>query len=103
MKRISSLVVIGLFALAASACYRVTVVTGAPATTTKLDYPWQKSWVFGLVPPDTIRSRATCSNGVSQVMVEHSFLNGLVAALTWSIFTPIHPVVTCASSPRPSN
>jgi hypothetical protein len=36
MKRISYLAVIGLFALAASACYRVTVVTGAPATTTKL-------------------------------------------------------------------
>lgn len=101
MKRMSSLVAIGLFALAAAGCYRVTVVTGAPATSTKLDYPWQKSWVFGIVPPDTINSRATCPNGVAQVMVEHSFLNGLVAILTSSIFTPIHPVVTCASSPRP--
>jgi hypothetical protein len=103
MRRFPNLAVVALFLLAVSACYRVTVVTGAPATTTKIDYPWQKSWVFGLVPPDTINSRATCPNGVSQVMVEHSFLNGLVAALTWSIFTPIHPVVTCASSPRPAN
>jgi hypothetical protein len=103
MRRIPNLAVVALFALSVAACYRVTVVTGAPATTTKIDYPWQKSWVFGLVPPDTINSRATCPNGVSSVMVEHSFLNGLVASLTWSIFTPIHPVVTCASSPRPAN
>lgn len=103
MKRFSSLAVIGLFALAATACYRVTVVTGAPATATKIDIPWQKSWVFGLVPPDTIDATTTCPNGVSQVMVERSFLNGLVTFLTWNIFTPIHPVVTCASSPRPGS
>lgn len=101
MKRFRSLAVVALFAAAVVGCYRVTVITGAPATATTIDLPWQKSWVFGLVPPDTINSRATCPNGVSQVMVEHSFLNGLVASLTWSIFTPIHPVVTCASSPRP--
>ncbi|MBC7895777.1 MAG: hypothetical protein H7066_10195 [Cytophagaceae bacterium] len=77
-------------------CFRTTVETGAPAGETKIDLPWQKSWVFGLVPPDTINTRATCPNGVSKVMVEHSFLNGLVRALTWSMFTPIHPVVTCA-------
>jgi hypothetical protein len=35
-------------------------------------------------------------------MVEHTFLNGLVRSLTWNIFTPIHPVVTCATAPRPS-
>ncbi|MBV6522906.1 MAG: hypothetical protein MNPFHGCM_03056 [Gemmatimonadaceae bacterium] len=81
-------------------CYRVTVVTGAPATATTIDLPWQKSWVFGLVPPDTIQSRTRCPNGVAQVMVESSFLNGLVSSITYSIFTPIHPVVTCASSPR---
>jgi hypothetical protein len=56
---------------------------------------------LGLVPPDTINARTTCPNGVSKVMVERSFLNMLVSALTWNIFTPIHPVVTCASSPTP--
>jgi hypothetical protein len=38
---------------------------------------------------------------VASVVVEHSFVNGLVRVLTQSIFTPIHPVVTCATSPRP--
>jgi hypothetical protein len=52
--------------------------------------------VFGLVPPDTINAKPRCPNGVAKVMVEQSFLNGLVGSLTYSIFTPIHPVVTCA-------
>ena len=77
-------------------CYRITVETGAPAAETKIDLPWQKSWVLGIVPPDTINAKAACPRGVSKVMVEHSFLNMVVSALTWNIFTPIHPVVTCA-------
>ena len=88
-------------ALLASGCYRTTVITGAPPAPNKVDLPWQKSWVFGLVPPDTINARTTCPNGVASVVVEHSFVNGLVRVLTQNIFTPIHPVVTCATSPRP--
>jgi len=101
MKRIISISALVATALLVGACFRVTVITGAPAVATTIDLPWQKSWVFGIVPPDTIQSKARCPNGVSQVMVESSFLNGLVSGLTSSIFTPIHPVVTCASSPRP--
>jgi hypothetical protein len=84
------------------ACYRVTVETGAPPANKKIDLPWQKSWIFGLVPPDTIRSKATCPGGVSTVMVEHSFVNGIANFVTFGIFTPIHPVVSCAMSPRPT-
>ncbi|MEP7345469.1 MAG: hypothetical protein ABI877_09380 [Gemmatimonadaceae bacterium] len=101
MKRLVSFSAIAGAVLLLGACYRVTVITGAPAVATTIDLPWQKSWVIGLVPPDTIQSKTRCPNGVAQVMVEQSFLNGLVNGLTWNIFTPIHPVVTCASSPRP--
>ncbi|MGQ0646444.1 MAG: Bor/Iss family lipoprotein [Gemmatimonadaceae bacterium] len=90
-----------VFAVLLTGCFRTTVITGAPEADTKIDLPWQKSWVFGLVPPDTINARTQCPNGVAKVMVEHTFLNGLVGAITWNIFTPIHPVVTCASSARP--
>ncbi len=80
-------------------CYHYTVVTGAPEASQKIDIPWQKSWVFGLVPPDTIKSKATCAQGVAKVETQHTFLNGLVAAITYNIFTPIRPTVTCASGP----
>ncbi|MCC6317176.1 MAG: hypothetical protein IT361_05735 [Gemmatimonadaceae bacterium] len=82
--------------LGSVACYRTTVETGLPAGDRTIDIPWQKSWIYGLVPPDTINTRPTCPNGVSRVVVEHSFVNLLVGWVTWNIFTPIHPKVTCA-------
>ena len=77
-------------------CYRVTVVTGAPAAAETIDKPWQHSFVYGLVPPAEIDTSQQCPNGVSKVMTERSFVNGLVAALTWSLYTPIHVNVVCA-------
>jgi Bor protein len=94
-----------LLALAAAAallsgCYRVTVLTGAPeAPTPAIDKPWQNSFVIGLVPPPEVDTQSKCPQGVAKVQTEHSFLNGLVAALTWSIYTPIHVTVTCATGP----
>lgn len=89
--------VTGLVLLAG--CYHYTVISGAPASAQKIEIPWQKAWVLGLVPPDTIKSQSTCPQGIAQFETKHSFLNGLVAGLTYSIFTPIHPTVTCASGP----
>lgn len=98
------LVRIALLLIAAtslSACFRYTVITGAPPADKTIDLPWQKSFVFGLVPPDTVKSLQACPKGVSSVVIEHSFLNMLVAGLTWNLFTPMHPTVTCASGPVP--
>jgi hypothetical protein len=36
---------------------------------------------------------------VAKVETERSFLNGLVGAITWNIYTPMHVLVTCASGP----
>lgn len=80
-------------------CYHVNVITGAPASPTVIDKQWQNSFVYGLVPPDEMETKGQCSRGVAKVETERSFLNGLVGALTWSIYTPIHVTVTCASGP----
>lgn len=80
-------------------CYKYTVVSGAPESDKKIVNAWQKSWVIGLVPPDTIRSKSVCPQGIAKFETQHSFLNGLVAMLTYNIFTPIQPTVTCASGP----
>ena len=37
------------------------------------------------------------ASGVARVVTEHSFLNGLVAAITGGIYTPVHMTVACAS------
>ena len=80
-------------------CYRVTVITGAPPDTKTIDKPWALSFVYGLVPPPELETKATCEKGVASVITERSFLNGLVGSLTWSLFTPMHTTVTCASGP----
>ena len=85
--------------VALSACYRVTVNTGAPPAATVIDKQWQLSFVYGLVPPPAIDAKQTCPQGVASVVTERSFLNGLVGAITYSLFTPMHATVTCASGP----
>jgi hypothetical protein len=97
MKIVRTLAALSLLAL--SGCYHYTIVTGAPAAEKSVTNNWQKSWVFGLVPPDTINTRTACPGGVAQFETKHSFLNGLVSGLTYSIFTPITTTYTCASGP----
>ena len=84
-------------AILCAGCYHVTVITGAPAATTTVDKPWQNSFVYGLVPPPELTPTDGCQQGVAKVETERSFLNGLVGAITWSIYTPMHVVLTCSS------
>jgi hypothetical protein len=56
------------------------------------------SFLWGLVPPPVENVSQQCTNGVSKVETQHSFLNGLVAALTFSIVTPMQIDVTCAGA-----
>jgi hypothetical protein len=77
-------------------CYHATVNTGIAPGSRLIERPWAESFVFGLVPPDPVDAMAECgSDGVSRVETKLSFLNGLVSALTFSIFTPMDITVTC--------
>src|SRR5215207_10131863 len=91
-------IVVGALVLG-NGCYHVTVITGAPPEAKTVDQPWQKSFVYGLVPPPEINTKDQCPQGFAVVETERSFLNGLVGALTSSIFTPLHAKVTCAAGP----
>jgi hypothetical protein len=86
-------------AAALSGCYHVTVISAAPSPTV-VDKPWQHSFVIGLVPPAEINTFDQCASGVAKVETEISFVNGLVAFLTQSIYTPMHVRVTCATPRR---
>lgn len=85
--------------IALGGCYRITVNTGAPPAATVIDKQWQLSFVYGLVPPPVIEAKATCPQGVASIMTERSFLNSVVSAVTYSLITPMHAKVTCASGP----
>src|SRR5687768_4299844 len=87
-----------LCAALTSACYRVTVTTGAAPAATVVDKPWANGFVFGLVPPPPVDVAQECPGGnVSKVVTQQSFLNGLATAVTWNIYTPMQITVTCAA------
>jgi hypothetical protein len=80
----------------ATACYHAEINTATPAGAQTIDIPWAHSFLWGLVPPAVVDSAAQCPSGVAQVITEHSFVNGLAAAVTFGIYTPMHINVTCA-------
>jgi hypothetical protein len=78
-------------------CYHAVINTATPAGAQTIDIPWAHSFLWGLVPPAVVDSATQCPSGVAQVITEHSFVNGLAAAVTFGIYTPMHINVTCAS------
>lgn len=89
---------IAAIGIGATGCYHATIDTGLAPSTTVIDKPWANSFVYGLVPPDVMETASRCPHGVSKVETQHSFLNGLVGALTWGIYTPMQITVTCAAT-----
>lgn len=84
-----------LFAL--TSCYHAKITTGAEPSAKIIDQPWASGFIFGLVPPKEVNTASECPNGVAMVETKISFLNGLVSAITFNIYTPMHITVTCAS------
>lgn len=84
--------------LPAAACYHQVVETGKTASPTVIDKPWQMGFVYGLVPPPALNTASQCPGGVAKVETQHSFLNGLVASLTFGIITPMQVTITCAAT-----
>jgi len=81
-----------------AACYHATIDTGLTPSTTVVEKPWAPSFIDGLVPPSTLETQAKCgSKGVSKVETQLSFLNLVVGAITFGIFTPMDLKVTCAT------
>ena len=78
-------------------CYHATIVSGATPSTEVIDQKWAHSFLWGIVPPATVEAAAKCPNGLAKVETQHSFLNGLVAILTFGIYTPVRITVTCAA------
>ncbi len=88
--------------LTVAACYHATIETGLAPSTTVIDKAWASSFIYGLVPPSTVETKAKCPNGVAKVETQHSFLNQIVGGLTFGIYTPMAIKVTCAQGGRAS-
>jgi hypothetical protein len=86
-----------LLLLLATGCYHASIETGMKPGSERIEKEWASSFVFGLVPPETIQTQTKCTSGVSKVETQHSFLNALVAFFTLQIYTPMDLTVTCAA------
>ena len=79
------------------ACYHATVETGATPSTVVIDKSFASSWIYGLVPPETVSTASKCPNGPAKIETQHTFVNQLVGFLTLGIYTPMQIKVTCAT------
>ena len=94
--KMGRVLIASLCVFALSGCYAASVDTGRPPSAKVISKPWAASWIFGLVPPPKVMTATECPNGVAKVETQLSFLNQLVGALTFGIYTPMQIVVTCA-------
>lgn len=96
MTRLRSLAALS-FLLVLPACYHAVIDTGRPASATVVTKSFQPSFIYGLVPPPALNVSQQCPAGVAKVETMHTFVEGLVGAITWGLFTPMSYKVTCAS------
>lgn len=90
------LLITGLFII--SGCHHAQVVTDREPSAQVYEDKMASSFLYGLIPPNVVRAQDECPNGVARFETKRSFLNGLVSAITFNIYTPMHIKVTCASS-----
>ena len=90
------LVIAILTLTALTSCYAARVETGLKPSNVQIKKTFAASWIHGLVPPSTIETAARCPDGVAIVETKLSFLNQVVAGLTFGIYTPMEIDVICA-------
>jgi hypothetical protein len=78
-----------------SGCYHAVIDTGRPANGTTITRPWAHSFIVGIVPPSVTETAQKCPGGIAKVETQQTFLNGLVGALTYGIYTPMTITVSC--------
>lgn len=96
MTRLRPLVTLALL-VAATGCYHAVIDTGRPASATVVTKSFAPSFIYGLVPPPALNVSQQCTSGVAKVETVHTFVEGLVAAITFGLFTPMSMKVTCAA------
>lgn len=97
MKNVRAIVPILLVLLFLSGCYNAKVSTGLEPSNRVVEESFASSWIYGLVPPKTVKTAEECTNGVAMVETKLSFINMLVGTLTGGIYTPMYIKVTCAT------
>ncbi|MEJ2584268.1 MAG: Bor family protein [Robiginitalea sp.] len=78
-----------------SSCYSYTSVVGDGAQGNDTVTKWNHYVIYGLAPVGVSDSKEMADGAENyEVHTRHSFVNGLIAALTFGIYTPTMTTVT---------
>lgn len=92
MKMMAVLFAISMFL---SSCYSYTSVVGQGAQGNSQTTKWNHYIIFGLAPVGVSDSKQMADGAENySVHTRHSFVNGLVAGITFGIYTPTTTTVT---------
>jgi hypothetical protein len=95
--RVGRVLTLAAICLLASACYRQVVQTGLTPGSTVVHNPWTPFFLWGLVSPVTVDVTSQCRSGIATVETQQTFVNGLVSALLFGLYSPRDVKVTCAT------
>ncbi len=101
MKTTTQLAIVAATALALTltGCLQHTFSVGTGAPDGALVYKnWHHHWLFGLIRPEhqeKVDLADLCPSGNATIHEETSFVNGLVDALTWFIYSPTTVTILC--------
>lgn len=95
MKNLKTIAVVLFVSMFLTSCYSYTSVVGAGPEKYKKESAVNHYFFYGLVPAKMSDSKRMASGVTNyQVHTRQTFLNGLVAGLTFGIYTPTKTTVT---------
>ena len=97
VRTISRTVLIIITMVMFTGCYHARIQTGLEPSAKVVEKPWASGWIYGLVGPPELDVSDECTSGVAEVETQLSFINMLVSAITFSIYTPMTLEVTCTA------
>ncbi len=97
MRQLSRAAALMLVVTVGTGCYHAIVDTGRAPSPVVVEQTFAKSWIGGLIAPKPMETHSQCPKGVAKVETQHSFVNMLVGAVTFGIFTPMTIKATCAA------
>ncbi len=94
-KTIKMIVVVFGLSMLLSSCYSYTSVVGKGAQGNSQTTEWNHYVVYGLAPVKVSDSKKMAGGAENYtVHTRQTFVNGLISALTWGIYTPTTTTVT---------
>lgn len=94
-KSMKMMMVVFASSMLLTSCYTYTSVVGNGAQGHKQVTKWNHYVLYGLAPVDVSDSKEMADGATDYtVTIQHSFVNGLIAGLTFGLYTPTTTTVT---------